>query len=1035
MNSTLTFFSLMIALAQVGFAQVSLPVGTTLLDFTGFTGTGFSPAPATGQLNSTTWIVTGMSDGAISPGGLAITGDFARGSTTGGVGTGGLYSYDDGGASPGAVWIQPTGGDMSPGTIQLLVENTTGAVMTSLTVEYDLIVLNDQNSSNSVNLSYSTTGFGGTFTAVPAAGFISEAVSDGLTTITARSVNITGISIPNGGQLALSWEIDQVVASGAQDEIGLDNIDLTPSNTVTADRLSFQSTPATATRLIPFTIDVCATDGGSNTDSGYTTNINLSDAGTSTSFFSITPLSGSLSPASGCATFTITPSTAGVINLEATSGTLVGGAGSPYSFSITVLSGLNLFISEYIEGSSTNKCIEVYNGTGSTIDLGAGGYAISQFSNGSNALSAGSPIALTGTVAAGDVYVICSDETGPDLLNQADQTSAALTYAGDDGIAFGSLSLGVLDFIGATTGDPGNAWAGGGCSTADQTLVRKASVTTGDPNNSDTFDPSAEWDCYPQNAWAYLGNHGTPITATTLAFYTAPPTGCLEADGYFRVEVCAQDANGFPQPDFTNAITLSLATGIGPLIVAGENSKIPEFGCATFFVKNSIAENITLTASATGVSSVSSSSLTIASSCSEITPLTGVFDPCGSEDQNEYLVAQNGNASLDIADLAIGQIDQTAGIQPNYNFTWNLTGSTTFDNPNPTCNLLGNVCNRLLNVNNAADLTILNTLRTALNTQAGCPLFELPTATGTGGAIPAGAYFITFFGAGGDGTAGSEGFDGLGTNLDFSAFCASSVATVYLVAGERNSAATGFFNNSATRTYRVINGTAERDLEYAIPTGSNSTQTISADGSVISPGSTDCVAEYQFLDSPFPVELLSFDAAPVENQHILLTWETASELNNDRFVIERKKEGETFQEIGTHEGAGTTTEAQAYTFTDESPAIGRNFYRLMQWDLDGTAHPSPVVEASISTPGDFRLLGAYPNPAQDYFSMKLNLPQSGILRIDFYETSGKVVHSERHLTEAGIQLVQPEISGLSEGLYLYRIHLNGSTLNNKLIIN
>lgn len=1034
MNSTVSFISLMIALVQVGFAQVSLPVGTTLLDLTGFTGSGFTPTPAAGQLNSTTWIVTGMSDGAISPGGIATTGDFARGTTTGGVGTGGLYSYDDGSLTPGAIWIQPTGGDMSPGSIQLLVENNTGAVMTSLTVEYDIIVLNDQNSSNSVDFSYSSTGFGGPFTAVPAADFISEAVSDGTTTTIARSVSITGLSIPNGGQLALSWDIDQVVVSGPQDEIGLDNIDLTPSNVVTADRLAYQNPPVTVTRLIPFTIDVCAIDGGGNTDTGYATNINLSDAGTSTSFFTISPLTGSLSPTSGCATFTITPSTAGVINLEATSGTLAGGVGSPYPFSITVLSGLNLFISEYIEGSSTNKCIEIYNGTGSAIDLGAGGYAISQFSNGSSTPSSGSPIFLTGTVAAGDAYVICSDETGPDLLNQADQTTTALTYAGDDGIAFGSLSLGVLDFVGATTGDPGSAWAAGGCSTADQTLVRKASITTGDPNPSDAFDPTSEWDCYPQNTWAFLGNHGVPIAATTLTFYTAPPIGCLETDGYFRVEVCAQDANGFPQPDFTNAITLSLATGTGPLNIAGEDSKIPELGCATFFVKNSIAENITLTATATGISSVTSSSLTIASSCSEITPLTGVFDPCGSENQNEYLVSQNGSGSLDIAALAIGQIDQTAGVQPNYNFTWNLTGSATADNPNATCNLLGNVCNRLLNVNNTADLTILNTLRTALNAQAGCALFELPTATGTGGEIPAGAYFITFFGAGGDGTVGSEGFDGLGINLDFSAFCASSVSTVYLVAGERSSAAVGFFNNSATRTYRVLNGTASRDLEYAIPTGSNATQTISADGSLVSPGSIDCVAEYQFLDSPFPVELLSFDATPIENQQILLTWETASELNNDRFVIERRIEGEAFQEIGTLTGAGTTTDIHAYSFTDESPATGRNFYRLMQWDLDGTTHPSPVVEAFITTPDDFRLLAAYPNPAQDYFSIKLNLPESGMLRVEFYEISGKIALSELHVAEAGIQLIQPDISGLSEGLYLYRIHLNGSTLNNKLII-
>ena len=91
-----------------------------------------------------------------------------------------------------------------------------------------------------------------------------------------------------------------------------------------------------------------------------------------------------------------------------------------------------LFISEYVEGSSNNKAIEIYNGTGAPVDLLAGQYGIRVYFNG--ATSPGGTIALTGTVAPGDVYVVAATSASAPVLAQADQTTGASLWNGDDAV-------------------------------------------------------------------------------------------------------------------------------------------------------------------------------------------------------------------------------------------------------------------------------------------------------------------------------------------------------------------------------------------------------------------------------------------------------------------------------------------------------------------------------------------------------------------------------------------------------------------------
>ncbi len=170
-----------------------------------------------------------------------------------------------------------------------------------------------------------------------------------------------------------------------------------------------------------------------------------------------------------------------------------------------------LFFSEYIEGSSNNKALEIYNGTGSAIDLAAGGYNVQMFFNGS--ASSGLTINLAGTVADGDVYVVAHVSADPAIQAQADQINNAGWFNGDDAIVL-RKGTDVIDSFGQIGVDPGTEWGSGLTSTADNTLRRKADVCTGDADASNAFDPAVEWDGFAQDTFDGLGAHAANCGST-----------------------------------------------------------------------------------------------------------------------------------------------------------------------------------------------------------------------------------------------------------------------------------------------------------------------------------------------------------------------------------------------------------------------------------------------------------------------------------------------------------------------------------------
>ena len=157
------------------------------------------------------------------------------------------------------------------------------------------------------------------------------------------------------------------------------------------------------------------------------------------------------------------------------------------------------FISEYAEGSSYNKYIEIYNGTGSDVDLST--YELWKISNGGD--WAEGEYALSGTLADGDVYVVCHSSSDEAIKAECDM-EMGLWWNGDDAVGLAENDV-LLDAVGSDGADPGSSFdVCGNGDTKDNTIVRNSDVTEG---NTDWATASCEYTVYSNNTWDYLGSH------------------------------------------------------------------------------------------------------------------------------------------------------------------------------------------------------------------------------------------------------------------------------------------------------------------------------------------------------------------------------------------------------------------------------------------------------------------------------------------------------------------------------------------------
>ncbi|MBN8444054.1 MAG: ExeM/NucH family extracellular endonuclease [Gammaproteobacteria bacterium] len=172
------------------------------------------------------------------------------------------------------------------------------------------------------------------------------------------------------------------------------------------------------------------------------------------------------------------------------------------------------FFSEYLEGGSSNKALEIYNPADTPLNLT--GYSVKVYSNG--ATSVGKTVTLTGTIPAKGTFVLYDTGSIQAIKDKGQLAIGTGNFNGDDAIALYKDAL-LLDVIGKIGERPvGGGWGSGLTSTLNKTLVRKASINQGDTDATDAFDPAAQWEGYAQDTVTYLGSHtadgGAPTDPT-----------------------------------------------------------------------------------------------------------------------------------------------------------------------------------------------------------------------------------------------------------------------------------------------------------------------------------------------------------------------------------------------------------------------------------------------------------------------------------------------------------------------------------------
>ena len=193
--------------------------------------------------------------------------------------------------------------------------------------------------------------------------------------------------------------------------------------------------------------------------------------------------------------------------------------------------------------------------------------------------------------------------------------------------------------------------------------------------------------------------------------------------------------------------------------------------------------------------------------------------------------------------------------------------------------------------------------------------------------------------------------------------------------------------------------------------------------------------DYSFVDlNVVPVELTSF-TANTSGSTVSLKWNTATELNNSGFEVQRKSSNSEWSNIGFVAGFGTTTEPKTYSYTDDKITSGNFSYRLKQVDFDGSYEYSNEINVDVTGPAQYSLDQNYPNPFNPSTLIKYSVAQDGFVNVSIFNLLGeKVATLVNSSMQAGSYEVNFDASQLTSGVYFYSIEAGSFKAVRKMML-
>ncbi len=185
-------------------------------------------------------------------------------------------------------------------------------------------------------------------------------------------------------------------------------------------------------------------------------------------------------------------------------------------------------------------------------------------------------------------------------------------------------------------------------------------------------------------------------------------------------------------------------------------------------------------------------------------------------------------------------------------------------------------------------------------------------------------------------------------------------------------------------------------------------------------GDPPLYAWVNYMYGVLPVQLVYFNGEP-ENDRVVLSWQTASELNNDRFLVERSGDGVEFTTIAEVAGAGKSEVTLDYEYIDHAPMAGNSYYRLTQVDYDGTISRFKVVAIKHT----MEWIEPYPNPTTDYLFFSNTRDKYSVLVDDMKGGKNSIQFRVEELFPGKLGI---NVSALEPGVYSLRINDGSKTM-------
>jgi len=182
------------------------------------------------------------------------------------------------------------------------------------------------------------------------------------------------------------------------------------------------------------------------------------------------------------------------------------------------------------------------------------------------------------------------------------------------------------------------------------------------------------------------------------------------------------------------------------------------------------------------------------------------------------------------------------------------------------------------------------------------------------------------------------------------------------------------------------------------------------------------------------IELISFTGEVLEPGNIL-KWQTASEIDNDYFILERSNDnGQSWTEVNIQPGSGTTTVTQSYEYLDRDAPVGISWYRLWQVDYDGTINYVGVVDL-IRGEKIFSIIALQHNPAIDILQVHLNSNIEKEVTVQIINAAGQIMLSNLQWLHYDLNNLDLNLNNMANGVYIISIDDGSMLLHQKFIKN